>query len=477
MSGYINGTSRTQSILFPESLDEYIQADNPVRVVDLYIDSLDLQELGFQRSVPSHTGRPGYSPAMMLKLYIYGYLNRIQASRRLERESQRNVELMWLTQRLTPDFKTIADFRKDNATGIKNVCGSFVQLCRRLNLFTDAVVAIDGSKFKASNNPDKNYTRTTIKRKIDRTEQHIDDYLKELDRNDELDDAQDDGIPLKDKIEQMKEHLKKLKTIEQKIEDSPDKQLSLTDPDSRAIKAGGMSRIIGYNVQTAVDPKHHLIVAHEVTNARSDRQQLYPMGKQVQTVLGRTDITAIADKGYYSGETIKRAHDIGIIPIVPKTQTSGNAKKGLFTKDHFRYDAEKNVYICPARKTLSHSLMSNQGGKIFLVYGSVKTCKDCTIKSQCTPSKLRRINRWLHEDLLEDMEARVNSMPGVMHQRKCTVEHPFGTIKLWMGSQHFLTRGLKRVGTEMSLNVLAYNLKRMMNIMGPQELMAAIRDV
>jgi len=476
MSGYIIGTSRTQSILFPELLDEYIQADNPVRVVDLYIDSLDLQQLGFQRSVPSHTGRPGYSPAMMLKLYVYGYLNRIQASRQLERESQRNVELMWLTQRLTPDFKTIADFRKNNATGIKNVCGSFVQLCRRLNLFSDAIVAIDGSKFKASNNPDKNYTRTTIKRKIDRTEQHIDDYLKELDRNDALEDAQDDGVPMKEKIERMKEHLKKLKTLEAQVKASPDQQVSLTDPDCRAMKTGAMNRVVGYNVQTAVDTKHHLIVAHEVTNARSDRQQLYPIGKRVQSALHRTDITAITDKGYYSSEVIKQSHDIGITAIMPKTQTSGNAKKGLFTNDHFHYDPEKNVYICPARQELSHSLMSGEGEKTLLVYGSVKTCKDCAIKSQCTPSKLRRIRRWLHEDLLEDMEARVKSMPDVMHVRKRTVEHPFGTIKSWMGSTHFLTRGFKSVGTEMDLNVLAYNLKRMMSIMGPQELMAAMRN-
>lgn len=475
MSGYITGASRTQSILFPESLDEYIQSDNPVRVVDLYVDSLDLHALGFQRSIPNHTGRPGYSPAMMLKLYIYGYLNRIQASRRLERESQRNVELMWLTQRLTPDFKTIADFRKDNATGIKNVCKSFVQLCRQLNLFDDATVAIDGSKFKASNNPDKNFTKTTIKRKIDRTEQHIDDYLKELDRNDELDDARDDGVPMKEKIEQLKEHLKKLKTLEQQIEDSPDKQVSLTDTDCRAIKTGIMGRVVGYNVQTAVDTKHHLIVAHDVTNARSDRAQLYPMGKRVQAALGKMDIRLVADKGYYSGVSIKQTQDAGMIPLVPRTHRAEKQANGLFNKGAFQYDQQKDVYHCPGGRELGYSCESHEKSKTYLVYGAFSTCKGCTIKSACTTGKSKRIKRWIHESLLDDMEDRVKSMPTIMHVRKCTAEHPFGTIKTWTGGQHFMTRGLKSVNTEMDLNVLAYNMKRLMNILGPQELIATIK--
>jgi transposase len=474
MSGYITGMSRTQSTLFPESLDEYITEDNPVRVVDCYVDSLDLFELGFQRSIPSHTGRPAYSPAMMLKLYIYGYLNRIQTSRRLERECQRNVELMWLTQRLTPDFKTIADFRKDNASGIKNACKAFVQLCRQMNLFAESLIAIDGSKFKASNNPDKNFTKTTIKRKIDHTEQHIDDYLKELNKNDELEDAQDDGVPLKDKIEKMKEHLKKLKTLEKQIDQSADQQVSLTDPDCRAIKTGVMGRVVGYNVQTAVDTQHHLIVAHEVTNARSDRAQLYPMGQKVQAVLGKSDITVLADKGYYNGEAIVQAQDAGMIPLIPRTHRAGRTK-GFFNKGEFKYDPHRNVYTCPAGKELTHSLVTEQNGQTFLVYGSVKTCKPCQIRSQCTPTRLRRIRRWLYEGELEDMDDHIKAKPDSMHIRKCTAEHPFGTIKSWLGSQHFVTRGLKSVNTEMDLNVLAYNMRRLMNILGPQQLIAAIK--
>jgi len=475
MSGYITGISRNQSTLFPESLDEYIAEDNPVRVVDCYVDSLDLIELGFQRSIPSHTGRPAYAPGMMLKLYIYGYLNRVQTSRRLERECQRNVELMWLTQRLTPDFKTIADFRKDNATGIKNTCKSFVQLCRQLNLFTESLIAVDGSKFKASNNPDKNFTKTTIKRKIDRTEQHIDDYLKELDKNDELEDAQDDGVPLQDKIEQMKEHLKKLKTLEQQIEHSPDQQVSLTDPDCRAIKTGIMGRVVGYNVQTAVDTKHHLIVTHEVTNARSDRAQLYPMGSQVQAVLGKADVTLLADKGYCSGESIKQVHEAGMVPLVPRTHRAEKQANGLFSKGAFHYDREKDIYICPGKRTLAYSGNAHEKHKTQHIYGASSICKGCTVKSRCTAGKYKRIKRWEHENLLDDMEARVKSLANIMHVRKCTVEHPFGTIKSWLGSQHFVTRGLKSVNTEMDLNVLAYNMKRLTNILGPQELMTAVR--
>ena len=473
MTSFITGEDRSQSTLFPERLDDYIHEDNPVRVVDVFVDELSFSELGFKRTVPSHTGCPAYAPATMLKLYLYGYLNRIQSSRRLEREAQRNVELMWLTQRLTPSFKTIADFRKDNSKGIKNVCRTFIELCRQLNLFTEAVIAVDGSKFKAVNNSDRNYTKANTQRRKEIVEKHIEHYLAKLDTADK-DEKNEDTTSIKDKIATLKSHLSQLESIDTTLTKGPEKQVSLTDPDCRAMKTQAISRTIGYNVQTAVDTKNHIIVGHYVTNSVSDRGELFTIGKQAQAALGQKHITVLADKGYYSGQEIKDCQDTGMTPIVPKTDTSGNKKKGLFTRDCFTYDAKKDAYICPAHEEIPYSFTSNEKGKMTRAYISILTCRDCTLKSQCTTSKARRIRRWEHEDRLEQMEEQLQSHPKSMHLRKCTVEHPFGTIKSWMGATHFLTRRLPNVNTEMSLHVLAYNLKRVLNIIGQPALIEAI---
>lgn len=474
MTSFITGENRSQSTLFPETLDDYIHEDNPVRVVDVFVDELDFSELGFKRTVPSHTGCPAYAPGTMLKIYLYGYLNRIQSSRRLEREAQRNVELMWLIQRLSPSFKTIADFRKDNAKGIKNVCRTFIELCRKLDLFADAVIAVDGSKFKAVNNSDRNFTQANTQRRKEIVEKHIEKYLAKLDAVDQAEGTENTGS-IKDKIAVLKSHLAQLESIGESIKNGPDKQVSLTDPDCRAMKTQSIGRTIGYNVQTAADTKHHLIAAHYVTNTVSDRGELSTIGKQAQAAVGKKDITVLADKGYYSGQEIKDCQDAGMTPIVPKTDTSGNKKKGLFTRDRFTYDAKKNVYICPANEEIPYSFTSNEKGKMTHAYISILTCRDCTLKSQCTTSKARRVRRWEHEERLEQMEEKLQSNPMSMHVRKCTVEHPFGTIKSWMGATHFLTRRLQNVNTEMSLHVLAYNLKRVLKIIGQPALIAAIR--
>jgi transposase len=474
MTGYISGESRSQSTLFPEALDDYISVDNPIRFIDAFVDELQLTQLGFLRTEPCHTGRPGYSPATMLKLYLYGYLNRIQSSRRLEREAQRNVELMWLIQRLAPDFKTIADFRKDNGKGIKNVCRTFITLCRKMNMFADAVVAVDGSKFKAVNNTDRNYTQATIKRRIERTEKHIEDYLAKLDAADKNDVCQD-VEPLKTKLDTLKAHLAKLQAIDAEVQSSPDKQVSLTDPDCRSMKSRSIGRTVGYNVQTAVDTKHHLIVAHYVTRSGTDRGELNLIGQQAQEAIGKKDITVLADKGYYSGDAIKAAQDEGMTPVVPKTMTSANTKKGMFNKNDFIYHADRNSYTCPAGQVLPYAFESCEDGRAIWTYTSTQSCKECRIRSQCTTSKTRRVRRWEHEDRLDKMEAKLKAHPESMIIRKSTVEHPFGTIKSWMGATHFLTRRLHNVSTEMSLHVLAYNMKRMLNIMDQSELMAAVR--
>ena len=474
MSGFIEGTCRTQATLFPERLDDYLTEENEIRVIDYFIDSLDLSILGF-KTVPANTGRPAYHPSTMLKLFVYGYLNRIQSSRRLEREAGRNVELMWLLGRLAPDFKTIADFRKDNGKGIKRTCRALIDICRQMNMFTDVMVAIDGSKFKAVNSKENNYTPKKLKFHIARVEKHIDEYLKLLEDSDIEDEKVIDETPIKEKIAWLEKRLSELKVLEVQVNDHPEKQLSTTDPDSRLMKTQGMTRSVCYNVQSAVDTEHHLIVAHEVTN-KQDRGQLCEMGNQAQAALDEKTITVIADKGYYSGPDIKDTQDAGMRALVPKGDTSGSEKKGIFNRSLFKYDADKDVYICPANEELPYRFTSVEKGLTVKRYWvDAPTCRACEMKPQCSNSKQsRRITRWVHQDEIDHLDDLMVSMPDSMLIRKQTVEHPFGTIKCWMGATHFLTKQLENVSSEMNLHVLAYNLKRMISIHGQDKLIAAI---
>jgi transposase len=475
MKRFIEGADRTQSTLLPEMLDEYIAETNPVRVVDVYVDELDLGKLGFAGVDPAATGRPAYHPAVLLKIYIYGYLNRIQSSRRLEKEAGRNVELMWLTGRLMPDFKTIANFRKDNGKAIRSVCKQFIVLCQQLGLFSDALVAIDGSKFKAVNNRDRNFTSAKLQRRMEEIESSINRYLVELDTADRQEPAtaQLKKERLHDKIAALKDQMKVLKEIEVQLEATPDKQISLTDPDARSMKTRGTG-IVGYNVQTAVDTKNHLIVAHEVTNDGIDRSQLSSMAQQARTAIGTEALTVIADRGYFKGEEILACHDLGITAIVPKTMTSAAKAEGRFDKADFIYDAAANEFRCPAGQRVIWRFSAIETGMKISRYWS-SHCPRCAIKDQCTPSDYRRVSRWQHQGVLDDMQARLDRAPDSMRIRRQTAEHPFGTLKSWMGSAHFLTRTLQRVSTEMSLHVLAYNLKRVMQILGPATLMQMMR--
>ena len=475
MKRFIEGEDRGQGTLLPELLDDYIAEDNPVRVVDVFVEELDLAGLGFKRVQPAKTGRPAYHPAVLLKLYIYGYLNRIQSSRRLEREAQRNVELMWLTQRLTPDFKTIANFRKDNGKAIRNVCRQFVVLCQQLDLFSDAVVAIDGSKFKAVNSSDRNFTDAKLKRRMQEIEANITRYLAELDTADRQEPAarQAKAIRLRDKIAALKNQMVKLKEIEATLEATGETQISLTDPDARSMITRG-SGIVGYNVQTAVDTKHHLIVEHEVTNNGSDRDQLSGMAMKARTAIGTGTMTAIADRGYFNGKEILACHEAGISALVPKTKTSNAKFDGRFDKADFIYDARKNEYRCPAGQALIWRFSTVENGMTNHRYWS-SNCKGCALKDRCTPSQQRRVTRWEHQDLLDDMQARLDQNPDAMRLRRSSVEHPYGTIKSWMGATHFLTKGLERVKTEMSLHVLAYNLQRLIKLLGMSAMFSAIR--
>ncbi len=477
MSRFIEGEDRRQATLFPERLDDYVAEDSAVRVIDVFVDDLDLSGLGF-KTTPELTGRPGYHPATLLKLFIYGYLNRVQSSRRLEREAQRNVELMWLTSRLAPDFKTIADFRKDNGEAIRLVCREFVMLCRKLELFTEAFVAIDGSKFKAVNNRDKNFTKAKLRRRLEELDRSIERYLRQIESADrqELKAAKAKTERLEDKITALKEEMARLKKLEVRMLKAPDKQLSLTDPDARSMKSRG-NGIVGYNVQTAVDTKHHLIVAHEVTNAGIDRRQLAKMAKQAKLAIApgrRHRLQAVADRGYYRGEEILACDEAGIITYVAKSDTSGKGAKGQFGRAQFRYIAKDDEYECPAGERLIYRFTREEAGKKLRRYWA-SACIRCPIRPRCTPSDYRRVSRWEHEAVVEAAEARLNQRPEMMRKRRATVEHVFGTLKAWMGHTHFLTKTLPRVSTEMSLHVLAYNLKRMMTIMGAKPLMEAIR--
>lgn len=478
MKRFVEGTDRGQSTLLPECLDDWIDENNPVRVIEAFVEALNLGELGFAGVEPEVTGRPSYHPAVLLKLYIYGYLNRVQSSRRLEREAGRNFEVMWLLGRLVPDHKTVADFRKDNGPAIRKVCARFVELCREMGLLAKASVAIDGSKFKAVNNRDKNFTRAKMERRQAQLEESVARYLSQLDTADRQEPTE--GLVaktthLKEKLAKIKEAMERLKLLEAQMLAAPDQQISLTDPDSRSMATSGRgSGVVGYNVQVAVDTEHHLIVTHEVINIGNDRAQLAHVAKAAKATLQTETLEAVADRGYFSSEEILACEEAGITATLPKPMTSGVNVKGRFGKQDFRYAAEEDVYLCPAGEKLTYRYTTEENGLIVHRYWT-NVCQRCAIKRQCTTGKERRITRWEHEHLLEAVQRRLDEHPEVMRQRRETVEHPFGTIKARMGATHFLMKTLPRVASEMALHVLAYNLTRVMNIIGVRPLLAAIR--
>jgi transposase len=478
MKRFIEGTDRGQSTLFPEYLEDWIDEDNPVQVIDVFVDELDLAELGFDGVAPELTGRPSYHPSVLLKLYIYGYLNRVQSSRRLEREAGRNVEVMWLTGRLVPDHKTIADFRKDNGQAIRKVCARFIMFCRALGLFGEVSVAIDGSKFKAVNNRDKNFTRAKMERRMAQIEESVARYLRQLDSADRQEPSEartTKTTRLKEKIAKLKEEMQRLHGLKARMLARPDQQISLTDPDSRSMATTGRgSGVVGYNVQVAADTKHHLIITHEVTNVGTDRSQLAHVAKETKATLETESLDVVADRGYFNSEEILACEKAGITVTLPKPMTSNSKAEGRFGKQDFRYVAEEDVYVCPAGERLTYHYTTEENGMVLRRYWT-NACQSCAIKQSCTPGKERRITRWEHEHVLEAVQRRLDEHPEKMRQRRETVEHPFGTIKARMGATHFLMKTLPRVAAEMALHVLAYNLTRVMNIMGIQPLMAAIR--
>ena len=478
MSRFVEGCDRRQPTLLPDCLDDYVAEDNPVRVVDVFVDDLDLGALGFDGVTPAATGRPAYHPAMLLKLYVYGYLHKVQSSRRLEREAGRKAELMWRTGRLAPDHKTIADFRKDNGPAIQAACAQFVVLCRQIGLLGSALVAIDGSKFKAVNSRDKNFTANKLKKRLEQVAEHIAGYLRDLDTADrqEGEAAEARSGRLKEKLERLREQMRLLQAMEAQVEASPDGQVSLTDPDARSMATSGRgSGIVGYNVQSAVEAEHHLIVAHDVVMTGSDREQLAAMAAKAKDAIGVEKLDALADRGYFSGEEIRSCEALGVTPYLPKPLTSGAKADGRFGKQDFVYLPEQDAYRCPSGALLPRHMTTVERGMTLHRYWDRASCQACALKAQCTPSIERRVTRWEHEALIDALQRRMDLTPGAMRLRRRLVEHPFGTIKAWMGSTHFLMRRLPRVKTEIGLYVLAYNLKRVIAVLGVKPLMEAIR--
>jgi transposase len=475
---YIRGVSREQVTLFPEAVEDYITADNPVRFIDAFVSKLDLNELGFQRAEPNETGRPAYDPGDLLRLYLYGYLNRVRSSRLLERETKVNIEVMWLLGKLTPDFKTIADFRRDNLKALKQVCREFTLLCRKLGLFGGELVAVDGSKFKAVNGRRRNFNESRLKKAVHLLDEKINGYLKSLDAADVNDPDPDTPPPsaadLRAKIATLQERKTKYQSLSDELKTSGAKQVSVTDKDARSMIVHFNSTDVCYNVQTAVDEKHQLIVEHEVTNDPTDHAHLAEMAIRAKETLGVEQLEVVADMGYYDGAEVKKCAAAGVTTYVPKPITSVNRKRGLFTKQDFTYEAEKDCYVCPAGAELHYRYESFEQGRLIRYY-TTSQCLTCPLKSQCTTNaRGRRITRWVDEKFMDEMARRVRARPDLLRRRQQLSEPPFGTIKRAMNQGYFLMRGLDKVGAEMSLTVLSYNLKRAINIMGVPKLIEAL---
>ena len=473
---HITGHDRSQTLLLPESLDDYVGPDNPVRFIDAFVDELDLAAAGFARSKARATGRLGYAPADLLKLYVYGYLNRVRSSRRLEAETHRNVEVIWLLRHLRPDFKTIADFRRDNRAAFRPVFREFVLLCRRLDLFGRELLAVDGTRIKAVNNKDRNFTRASLTKAIRDADERLAEYLKRLDDADAVEGGTGDGPRAKDlaaKIAAIRGRRDRRAALLAELERTGEDQLSLTDPDSRAMAAH--TRVgVGYNAQLAVDAKHKLIVEQDVTNQVVDMGLLARTAGPAREILDVDRIDVVADRGYFKAEDIEACEQAGMTPHVPKPRRGPAVRKGFFGKDEFRYDAAADVYVCPAGQTLSphHRGRSRQLKKID--YSNPQACPACPLRPRCTTGR-RRVSRLENEAVLDRMAERLRTRPDLLDRRREIVEHPFGSIKQWMGQGAFLTRGLDGVRAEFSLTALAYNIRRALNILGVGAMAAAAR--
>ena len=472
---HLAGLERDQLLLLPEAVDDYVGSDNPVRFIDAFVDGLDLTAAGFLRVEAKAMGRPGYAPGDLLKLYIYGYLNRVRSSRRLETECHRNIEVLWLLRTLKPDFKTIADFRRDNRAAFRAVFRQFVLLCRRLDLYGRELLAVDGTRIKAVNNKDRNFTRSSLREFIRRADEWLEDYLKRLDEGDVEDGAMGGGARTKnlaEKIAALNEKRGRYQAMLAQLERTGEDQISLTDPDSRAMAAHTKVGV-GYNVQVAVDAKNKLIVEQAVTNQVVDMGLLTETSEPAREILGVETIDVVADRGYFKIEDIEACEQAGCVPHVAKPQRGSSVREGLFRKDEFRYDAGLDAYVCPAGKLLTPIRRGRMRDLERTDYGNPKACRACQLRPRCT-NDARSVFRLENEDVLDRMAERLKARPAILDRRREVVEHPFGSIKQWMYQGAFLMRGLANVRAEFSLTALAYNLRRALNILGVEAMTAAV---
>src|SRR5580704_13881984 len=472
---HISGFERSQLLLLPEAVDDYVGPDNPVRFIDAFVNGLDLVEAGFGRVQPKATGRPGYAPGDLLRLYIYGYLNRVRSSRRLEAETHRNIEVIWLIRTLKPDFKTIADFRADNRAAFKSVFRQFTLLCKRLDLFGRELLAVDGTRIKAVNNKDRNFTRNSLEKFIKAADERLADYLRRLDEGDAAEKATS-GARVKnlaEKIEALRKKRGQYDVMLKQLERAGEDQISLTDPDSRAMAAH--TRVaVGYNVQVAVDAKHKLIVEQEVTNQVVDMGLLQATAEPAREILEVEKIDVVADKGYFRAEDIEACDKAGLTPHVPKPQRGPSVRKGFFHKDEFRYDPDRDVFTCQSGQTLEPHHYGRSRDLLKIDYSNPAACRVCPLRARCT-TNVRRVSRLENEAALDRMAARLKARPELLDRRREIVEHPFGSIKQWMNQGAFLMRGLDNVRGEFSLTALVYNLRRALNIVGIGAMTAAVR--
>jgi transposase len=471
---HVRGVDRGQTLLLPETIEDYVAPENPVRFLDALVASLDLHALGFARAIAAYTGRPAYDPGTLLRLYLYGYLHRLRSSRQLEKECHRNLELIWLLRQLAPDHKTIADFRRDHRAGFKLVHRQFHLLCHQLKLFGGELVAIDGTKLAAVNARDRNYNPKKLEELMARADARLAEYFQQLDAGDTAEGHEEKltRAALEEKIAALREKREWHEEVLAQLQDGEEKQLSMTDPDARKMHAA-QGTVIGYNAQSAVDAKHKLIVADDVTNEGTDVQQLASVAREAKETLAVEQLEVVADPGYYHNAEVSLCVEKGIIPYIRQADTSANSARGLYAKKDFRYDAERDVYHCPAGVELTHRFNTYELGRS-LRYYRTSACARCPLKEKCTRNKSRTITREENEGLMEEMAARVQKHPEKMARRKALVEHPFGTIKRWFGYTYFLVKGLEKVRGEWTLITLCYNLKRVLNIVSFEDLMRAV---
>lgn len=470
---HITGQSRYQTTMFPETLDELIAQDHPVRVIDAFVDSLDLYGLGFKKAIAQATGRPPYAPGDLLKLYVYGYLNRVRSSRMLEREARRNIEVLWLVNRVQPTYKTIADFRKDHPQAIISVCREFIRFCRAQQLFDGELLAIDGTKIQAVASHKRVITPKRLQEQMAAIDQKVAEYLATLDEADRHEPGRAAaGTDVSAALEALKAQRRTIRQQAQEMAEQGIKQKVAAEPEAKIMRTANQGFKVAYNAQTAVDAKHKLIVAFELTNEGNDAGQLYPMAARAKEELQVEQVTVVADSGYSNGEQGQQCEEQGMTAIVPRAETVNPSGKEYFSREQFTYDAPSDSWQCPAGATLTRFKVSlTQKKKEY----TTKACGNCQLKAQCTKAKQRVIVRGFYEEAMEAMHQRAMSDPNWMKQRRSMVEHPFGTIKWMMGGARFLVRGLKKAKAELALSVLSYNLKRVINIKGVQKLLETWR--